>query len=420
MTNRPVIDFDHHSPEFAARRDDYYQTLLTTGPAWSEHYGGFWVIGRFDDVGAVARDPEAFSVRHDLDAQGTAFTGIQIPPSPFHLTPLETDPPRYAAYRRLLAPFFSPSAIKGLAARMGEITDWCLDQVITTGQIDFVKQLANPMPAMDALELVGLPLDGWERFAIPAHEMVATPPDSPEHARWAEESAWIFTVAEQAIADRRAGPRDDLISQLITGSIEGEPIAHAELVEIISIILFGGLETTTGLIAFAIDHLDQVRADRQRLLDDRTLVPRAMEEFLRWFAPNQTEARTATRDVEIGGQLIREQERVLVCWAAANRDPAVFERPDEILIDRAVNGHSSFGLGPHRCLGSHFARLQSGIVLNRLLDRLPDYALDRDSVEPYPCIGTMNGYRAMPGQFTPGSRSGAVLSAGPVTADAAT
>jgi cytochrome P450 len=407
-TTRTLIDFDHHSPEFAADPEHYYRLLHESGPAWSEHYGGFWVLGRRDDVAVVARDPITFSTRHDVD-QETSFGGIQVPATPFHLTPLETDPPKYVEYRRVMSPFFTPVAVKRYSGRMVEIADWCLDQVIDSGKIDFVRELANPMPAIDALELVGLPVDDWERFAHPAHEMLATPPGTPERDHWDQEAGWIYTVVAEAIADRMASPRDDLISKLITATVDGQPIPMDELVEMISLVLFGGVETTTGLLGFAVDYLDRVPEDRQRLLDSRELVPMALEEMLRYFCPNQTEGRTATVDVEVGGQFIRKGERVLVCWAAANRDPAVFDRPDEVVIDRAVNGHVAFGVGPHRCIGSHFARMQSAVMLNRVLDRIPDYTLDRAGVEPYACIGTNRGYRSMPGTFTPGAKVAASL-----------
>ena len=324
-TTRTLIDFDHHSPEYAADPEHYYRLLHEVGPAWSEHYGGFWVLGRRDDVAVVARDPITFSTRHDVD-QGTSFGGIQVPATPFHLTPLETDPPKYVEYRRVMSPFFTPAAVGRYSGRMVEIADWCLDQVIESGTIDFVRDLANPMPAIDALELVGLPVDDWERFAHPAHEMLATPPGTPERDHWDQEAGWIYTVVAEAITDRMASPRDDLVSKLITATVDGQPIPMDELVEMISLVLFGGVETTTGLLGFAVDYLDRVPEDRQRLLDSRELVPMALEEMLRYFCPNQTEGRTATVDVEVGGQFIRKGDRVLVCWAAANRDPAVFDQ----------------------------------------------------------------------------------------------
>ena len=406
-TSRPVVDFDHHSAEFAADRERYYHLLHKTGPVWSEHYGGFWVVGRYSDVACVARDSVTFSVRHDDEPTDVAFTGIQIPASDFHLTPLETDPPRFLAYRHLLNPFFSPAAVERYGTRMHELADWCIDQVIARGAVDFVEHLATPMPAIDAMELVGLPTGEWARFADPAHAMVATSPGTPEHDAWVAEARWIFELISTAIGDRRGHPGDDFISALVHGEVDGEPIPERELTELISLVLFGGVETTTGLIAFALDYLDEARGDRARILHDRSLIPGALEEFLRFFAPNQTEARTATRDVEVGEQLIRADERVLMCWGAANRDPAVFDRPDDIVIDRPVNRHSSFGLGPHRCIGSHFARVQSSIALEHVLDRLPDYELERDRVVPYACIGTQNGYVMMPATFTPGPSVGA-------------
>ena len=180
------------------------------------------------------------------------------------------------------------------------------------------------------------------------------------------------------------------------------------LIEICTLILGGGVDTTTALISHAIDHLGHDLDARERIIADRDLVPLYCEELLRYHTPTQALARTATTDTMVGGQQVVEGDRVLICWAGANRDPDVFEQPDELIIDRFPNRHAAFGLGAHRCLGSNFARAEFATMLNAVLDRMPDYELV-DGAEHYESIGVVNGWHRLPARFTPGERRAARL-----------
>jgi cytochrome P450 len=407
VTARPTIDFDHHSPEYAADFASVYASLRSSCPvAWSGQYGGFWALARYHDVAEVARDDETFSSRHDIPNDGKSYTGINIPPTPTRATPIEMDPPRFASFRRLLNPPFAPGAIDKLRARMYSYTDWCLDQVIESGSIDFVTDLANPVPAMATLAFLGLDVRDWHMFSWPFHDIVACPPDSDGWNRAVEGIFEAITAVGIAVADRRRNPRADLLTHFTEVDVEGERLADDVILEICTLILGGGVDTTTALIGHALNHLGRDADARTRIVADRALVPLYCEELLRYFTPTQALARTATTDVTIGGVEVASGERVLLCWGAANRDPAVFDRPDEIIIDRFPNRHAAFGLGAHRCLGSNFARAEFAAMLNRVLDRMPDYQV-LDGAERYESIGVVNGWHRLPATFTPGPATGA-------------
>jgi cytochrome P450 len=267
-----------------------------------------------------------------------------------------------------------------------------------------VLDIANIVPALVTMEMLGLPLDDWEAIAEPTHAIACTPVDHPDRQRVEDDYVAIRPVLEHTIEERRRSPKDDIISYLVAARIDGEPIDYDDLVSTVHLLLTGGIDTTTALFGSAIDYLDRNRAARQFLLDDLGRIQFACEEFLRYFPPAHGLARTATRDVEVGGQLIPAGDRVLLCWAGANWDPEVFQDPDEIVLDRFPNRHAAFGIGAHRCIGSNFARADFGIMLEQVLRRTPDYQLVRDDVEKYESIGVTNGWAKMPGRFTPGTR----------------
>lgn len=409
VRHRPVVDFDHHSKQYAQRvfndPSGFFQEMQREHPvAWSERYGGFWVISRYDDVKRVSEDDATFSSRNDLPSNDVAFSGIVIPGNPARSAPIEMDPPEFFDYRRLLNHLFAPAAIERLKPKMLEFTTWCIDRDIESGKIDLVLDLAGPVPAIMTLYILGIPLEHWRLYAELAHTIVYTPPESAAKQKAIEDDMMMRATLLDAIKERRRRPGNDTISHLIGARIDGRPIPDSMLTEICSLIVHGGVDTTTSLLAHSFEYLERNPADRQRLIDDPGLIFSAGEEFLRYYCPVQMLARTATRDVELGGQLIRAGERVGLWWAAANHDPAFFEHPERIILDRFPNRHVGFGLGIHRCLGSNLARAQYAIVLEEALRRMPDYQLLRGQAEHYESIGMVNGYVKMPASFTPGKR----------------
>jgi cytochrome P450 len=208
---------------------------------------------------------------------------------------------------------------------------------------------------------------------------------------------------------RRKDPRDDFLTLLATGTIDGEPLSHQRIQDLSFNILAGGVDTTTALTSSALVYLARNPADRQRLIEDPALLPFACEEFLRFYSPIPALCRTATADTEINGWQIGKGERVMLAYAAGNRDPEAFEDPESVRLDRFPNKHVGFGAGMHRCLGSFLARMMFQEMVSEVLKRMPDYELIEEELRPYPSIGGVNGWVSIPARFTPGKKLGAVI-----------
>jgi cytochrome P450 len=188
--------------------------------------------------------------------------------------------------------------------------------------------------------------------------------------------------------------------------VDGAKLSDETVIGMCNLIIAGGNDTTTSLLSNAFKYLSEHPDQKQWLIDDPSRIPYACEEFLRFYTPTQALARTVTTDVEIGGQHLKRGDRVLLSFASANRDPEVFDRPDEIVLDRWPNKHQAFGLGLHRCLGSNLTRVEFTVVLEEVLRRMPDFVVDGDASHPYETIGIVNGWMDMPATFTPGPREG--------------
>jgi cytochrome P450 len=390
--------FDHHSSAFAADPWPVLAELRTHCPvARSDTYGGFWVITSYDEIKRVAHDDDTFS---------SAET-ILIPPKKNALQksiPIEMDPPEFLEYRRIMHPMFSPTAIDRLEPVIERFVHHCIDEFIERGEVDLVHDLADPLPAMVTLYKLGLPVDDWRRFAEPMHKTVFLRQDNPARANTLEDLKRIAATIDEAVAARRAAPRDDMISYLVQAEVFGEPVSDKAVHEMVMLTLQGGLDTTGSAISNVLIHLDRDRAARQKLIDDPSAMVPAIEELLRWEAPQFALARTARKDASIGGREIRAGDRLLLVWASGNRDERAFERAGEIVLDRFPNKHMTFGLGAHRCLGSTLARREILMAVRGVLRRLPDYSIDRDHIVRAETIGVTYGTFALPAHFTPGVR----------------
>jgi cytochrome P450 len=405
----PVTDYDHHSPGYAREAGAINAQLRTESPvAWSEHYGGFWVLSRYEDVATASRDDATFSSEHNLLEPG--LDGVAIPPPPVQMIPLEVDPPRFQLYRRLLNPKLTATAIDGWEAFIEDLVTALLDRVLPLGEADLVLDVAVPLPAIVTLAILGLPLDDWYRYAEPMHTVVYSPPGSAEHERATVDQFWIVQQLIEAIIDRTVNPRDDLLTHLAQGTLEnGEAVSPDDAVSMAYTVMAGGVDTTTALISNSLVWLAQHTEERQRLIHNPDALPLAREEFLRFFAPVQGFARTVTENVSVGGCPMSQGDRVFLSWASANRDADVFASPESVLLDRFPNRHTSFGLGIHRCIGSHLARREFDIVVREVLQRMPDFHVDPDKVERYESIGNINGIVRCPIAFTPGEVRGSPL-----------
>jgi cytochrome P450 len=392
MSARPEVDFDHHSRAFAVDPWSIYEGLRSRCPvSWSPNYGGFWLVAGYEDVRAIALDDETFT-------SAQSITVPAKPPTARMSVPIEMDPPEFLEYRRMLNPRFSPAAIALVEPAIRRFVDELIDEFVESGRCDLVLDLTNPLPAMTTLHLLGLPTEDWEAYAVPLHDKTFMRNHTPEQVAAYE---GVHQRVRAAIADRRSRPVDDLVSYLCEHEADDDLV-----LDMIMLILHGGFDTTGSAIGNAVLFLDGHPEHRQQLLDDPSLVPSAVEELLRYEAPQQGLARVATRDVELGGQEVCAGERIFLLWASANRDETAFPDADRVDLERFPNRHMTFGVGAHRCLGSNVARKQIQFALEAILRRIPDFRVDRDGIVQADTVGVVFGHYAIPMTFTPGQRVG--------------
>ncbi len=412
MRKCPVVDFDHHGPEYAADKYEVLRAAREASPvAWTDAWGGFWLVSGYEEMRTVALDDDTFASLQEY-GEDTIFKGQSIPAfgnSDYRQMPLSLDPPEFFDFRRVFSGLLTPKIADKKKERFREMTDYCIDQHIESGQIDLVLDIAAAVPAIVTMEILGLPLEDWEKYAEPVHEWVYTPPGTPERARVEEGFDALLDLIRETIEDRKKNPKDDIVTALTKATVRnGEPMNDQELLEMASIVVTGGVDTTTTLLANAFWYLNTHQEDRERLLAEPELMKAATEEFLRYYTPVGGLARTVTKSTTLGGRQLERGDRVLISWAGANHDPKEFENPEEIVLDRFPNRHCAFGVGIHRCLGSNFARSEFAIVMEQVLKRLPDYRVVTEEAIPY-TTQISPGWIKMPATFTPGKRVGARL-----------
>jgi cytochrome P450 len=404
---RTAIDLDHHSEEYAAESTERLAEYRSRCPvAWSEHHGGFWCVSNHELGSAAFRDWESFSNAKFVDRSGDVRGGIVIPSNPsLNLIPDEVDPPQWHGYRRLLNRRFAPAAIDELRPRIRFTTAQMIDAFIERGEADLVLDVANPIPAAVTLEMLNLPIEELELFALPFHEIVYAPAGSDTRRHAEQGFVKIYDRVNELVGERRRHPReDDFMSELIAADIDGEALDDDEIVRIVMQLLGGGIDTTTALLGSVFMYLDEHPELRTRLLDEPGLLVTATEEFMRFYSPIQAIGRSTTRELQFGGEDLGAHEPVLISIASMNRDHHLFREPDSLILDRMPNRHAGFGMGIHRCLGSNLARAMFQETLVGVLKRLPDYRVDRERAESYAVISAVAGWITIPCTFTPGSR----------------
>jgi cytochrome P450 len=406
-----VVDFDHHSDEYNLNELAINAELRRKCPvAWNQNYGGFWFLSSYDAVSRTARDDDTFAHKYEPNAEdGVDYQGEMGVPRPEGQPALgigEVDGPYHLALRHALAPFFSPGAVEKMQPFTQEQAHRFLDERIEDGRMDLVLDYASPVPAILTMRLMGLPYENWHLYANVFHSVMAVPQDSPEYLSAIAKVPEMMQGVLDYAAARRAKPEDDLTSFLIQFEFDGQRLTDEQLLNIIWNLIGGGVDTTTSQTALTLLYLGTHPELRRQLIDHPELYRTAIDEFLRYFSVNQTLSRTVTRDVELNGQRLRKNDRVVISWLSANHDEQEFDRPDEIILDRTPNRHLAFGLGPHRCIGSHLARSMSETMVRTVLDRIPDYQVDQTGVYQYLGNPSMTGLGKLPVTFTPGRKRG--------------
>lgn len=410
-SKRCPITYDRHSPEYRDSFEHLTDELHTQCPlAWSDSYGGYWVASDLQHLFDLARDTTVLSNDYDGAGDRNGYRGVLIPSDAhdeYRGGILEMDPPEHQHYRKHLYPYLSQAAVARWVPVIDEIVRACIDEVIETGAIDFVDDLSTIVPAVVTMGLLGLPLRDWKVYSYPVHAMIYTNPTSPEMADVLVAVAKYKARLQEWVVRIREEPRPGLINALNTLTVEGEPIAHLDVMGTSDLLITGGFDTTSALTARSLEWLSQHPQERRRLSQNLdTMLNSATEEFLRFFTPAQGDGRTIARDTEVGGRSLKEGERLWLSWAMANRSPEVFPNPHVIDLERTGNRHTSFGLGVHRCIGSNLARTMFRRMLVQVLDRMADFVCDPDAAAHYPSIGIINGMLKLPASFTPGERTG--------------
>jgi cytochrome P450 len=356
------------SPEVADEPHGAYRQLRQECPVARGDFGGNdgVLLSRYDDVLHALRHPETF----------TSQTGLGLGEQP--LLPLEVDPPVHTAYRRVLNPQFVPREIEKLAPEVRRRVVGLLDGFADRGSCDFHEEFATPLPSGIFLTLMGLPDEDLPQFLQWRDNTIrpdVAPGDLEGAARIREETGRaVSDYFRERIAERRAAPDDTLLSKIVHATIDGRHLDEAELLGISHLLLLGGLDTVTATLDCMVAHLATHPEQRQRLVEDPGLVPRAIEELLRWLTPVMVIPRAAAEDVTIRGVDIKKGDSVTLVLGAANDDEAEFDA-GVVDLDREPNKHLAFGGGHHLCLGAHLARLELRIALEELHARIPDYRL---------------------------------------------
>lgn len=362
-----------------------------------------WCVTRYDDVLTVLRDTETFSsanvipLRHMTDELAEQF-GDQVGDRPL----ITLDPPEHTRLRKPAQRGFTPKMIRSKTDDVRQIVDALIDEFVADGSCDLVSQLAEQLPVRAIMALVGVPLEKEALFFQWAHDRVAALVGAPETSaeeradqlqRAAECTAWLVGFVE----DRRANPQDDMTSELVQAvDDDGEPaLSNADVLSLLASVLSAGSSTTTNFIPVAVRELLRYPDQWERLVRDRSLIEVAVEETLRLRTSVRGTNRLTTRPVEIGGVTLPAGANLYVHYTAAQRDAAVFPDPDRLDIDREnVRRHFAFGKWTHMCLGAPLARLETQVVIEQLIDRLPNVRLAADQDEEW-----------VPHLLTPGLRS---------------
>ena len=353
-----------------------YAALRARAPVHRSRLLNAWLVTRHADVDAILRDHRRFGNDPRKGALSTRQRAILPPADEF--TMLFLDPPDHTRLRALVNKAFSQRAVNALESRTRAILGSLLDDIAEPAGFDLVTAVARPLPSMVIAEMLGVPTQDRDRFRIWSAQrarllepMITRREREAGEAASREFDAYFRSLIEQ----RRATPRDDIVSALAAAQVEGERLNERETLNMLRLLLIAGNETIVHLIGNGMLALLRHPDELQRLRDDPTLIPAAVEELLRFDAPVQTDFRRVLTDCELNGSSLRKRDNVALFLGAANRDPDVFDDPDRLDVGRRRGSHLSFGRGIHHCLGALLARLQGRAVFETLLERFSQISL---------------------------------------------
>ncbi|HEY2509161.1 MAG TPA: cytochrome P450 [Streptosporangiaceae bacterium] len=384
-----ATDFSHFDPQWYADPYPIQDDLRQRCPiAHTDRFGGAWLPTRYEDVAAIAYDTEHFSSRSII--LGNFRPPRDIAPiggSP----PISSDPPFHHDARKLLLPAFTKTAVSRLEPATRAFCHGLIDKFEGRDVVDAAAEYAQHIPMRVIADMLGFPQeDGpkFKRFVENTLEGINLPPEER-----IERMHSLFGYLLDQIRDHVANPRDDLTTFLVDAELYGHKLEADHVAGTMALLLLAGIDTSWSAIGSSLWHLARTPADRERLVAEPELVPIAMEEFLRAYAP-VTMARLVKDDMQFGGVDMKGDDWILLSFPAANRDPAQFDRASDVVIDREVNRHAAFGLGIHRCIGSHLARMELRVALEVWLQRIPQFSL-ADQAQVTWSSGQIRGPRAL-------------------------
>jgi cytochrome P450 len=382
-----VRDFDHTDPRWTENPFPIWDELRAECPVvHTERFLGCYMPTTYQAVKEIAYDTEHFSSRRVIVRD--------IRPDITHRSPpITSDPPEHKPAKQLLLAPFTPDAMKRLEPRVRAICDELIDGFIGEGRIDAAARYTKHIPVRAIAHMLGIPEQDSDRFIQWIHEILELGIRDDEILMRAVHEMTVYFVDH--VAQRKERPTDDLISTLMKArDTDGEPLSDTDVLGSLRLLLIAGIDTTWSAIGASLWHLAKTPADRDRLIAEPELLPTAIEEFLRAYAP-VTMAREVMKETEISGCPIKPGNMVLLSFPAANRDPAAFPDADKVIIDRKENRHAAFGLGIHRCVGSNLARMEMTVAIEQWLKRIPEFMLDPAGEVTW-SEGTVRGPRQLP------------------------
>lgn len=401
-TTAPVTDwssdFDVLDPAYVADPFSIWDSLRETCPiAHTDRRGSNWLPTRYDDVTAIAHDIEHFSSLKIsvIPLEAPDGTDNERGPVLQHgVPPISADPPLHTWTRRLLLPWFSHRRVDGYEEMTRQLCRRLLDGFADSGRADAAADYAQQIPVRVIAHILGVPPEMADTFTSWVRDVLEFADDAPRR-RAASLALLEYFVAQ--VAERRQHPGDDLLSELLQSEVDGQPVQEDIVLGVAALVLIAGVDTTWSAIGSSLWHLATHPEDRRRMAADPGVMPLAVEELLRAYSP-VTMARVVTTDIEFGGCPMKEGDKVLMNFPAANRDPEVFPQADQVVIDREHNRHVAFGSGIHRCAGSNLARMELRVALEEWLARIPEFEL-APGAEVTWAGGQVRGPRVLPVVF---------------------
>jgi len=387
-------DFDVLDPRYVADPFGIWDDLRTTCPiAHTERRGSTWLPTRYGDVTAMAHDIEHFSSRKvAVIPMGSGDEGDRQ--LEYGLPPISSDPPLHTWTRRLLLPWFSHQRVETYVPLTRQLCRGLLDQVVDNGHADAAVDYAQQIPVRVIARILGVSSEMSDAFTGWVRDVLEFADDEVRRTHGADQ---LLTYFHSQLDLRRREPGDDLLSELLAAEVDGAPLDDGIVLGMAALVLIAGVDTTWSAIGSSLWHLAMHPEDQKRLVAEPALMPTATEELLRAFAP-VTMARVVTGDLKYQGCPMKEGDKVLMNFPAANRDPEVFDRPDAVVLDRALNRHVAFGSGIHRCAGSNLARMELRVALEEWLGAIPSFALEQRKEIEW-AGGQVRGPRVLPVVF---------------------